>query len=122
MRREFCEQQLANKKTARVLEAALGAELTESYMTQCMFDWDPQDDPPYFDGGMARLYRCAAASVQAAAVQRWLGLGCALGAGLAMARAVVPTMSPSPHLLLLRVLMHALLPATTHPPTTPQAL
>jgi hypothetical protein len=30
----FCEQQLANKKTARVLEVAFDEEVTEAYMTQ----------------------------------------------------------------------------------------
>lgn len=32
--KRFCDQQLANKKTARVLEAAFDAEFTEQYMEQ----------------------------------------------------------------------------------------
>jgi hypothetical protein len=32
--KRFCEQQLANKKTSRVLEAAFDAEFTQQYMEQ----------------------------------------------------------------------------------------
>ncbi len=49
-----------------MLEAALGEELTQQYMTQCMFDDDPSDDPPYFDGSVAKLYRWAGARPAAA--------------------------------------------------------
>ncbi|EFN55495.1 hypothetical protein CHLNCDRAFT_23364, partial [Chlorella variabilis] len=37
----YCEKQLENDKTRRVLEAAFGAELTERYMRECMFDCPP---------------------------------------------------------------------------------
>jgi hypothetical protein len=35
--KRFCEQQLANKKTSRVLEAAFDAEFTQQYMEQVCF-------------------------------------------------------------------------------------
>ncbi|KAI8463970.1 MAG: ferredoxin-dependent bilin reductase-domain-containing protein [Monoraphidium minutum] len=52
----FCSNQLANKKTARVLEVSFGPERTEQYMTQLMFDFDPADSPPWYDGSLSRLY------------------------------------------------------------------
>jgi len=36
--RRYCEKQLENDKTRRVLEAAFGAELSAAYMTEVMFD------------------------------------------------------------------------------------
>jgi phycocyanobilin:ferredoxin oxidoreductase len=52
----FCERQLANAKTARVLEAAFGAEVTSDYMRGLMFDFDPSDAPPWFDPSVTRLH------------------------------------------------------------------
>jgi len=37
----FCEKQLLNDKTRRVLEKSMGAELTERYMTEVLFDVTP---------------------------------------------------------------------------------
>jgi hypothetical protein len=54
--KRFCEQQLSNKKTSRVLEAAFDPEWTEQYMTQLMFDYSPTYSPPWFDGSVAQLY------------------------------------------------------------------
>lgn len=54
--KRFCEQQLANKKTSRVLEAAFDAEFTQQYMEQLMFDYSPNEDVPWYDGSLARLY------------------------------------------------------------------
>ncbi|KAF8066305.1 pcyA [Scenedesmus sp. PABB004] len=54
--RRFCEQQLANTKTSRVLEVAFDAEFTDAYMKQLMFDYAPSEDVPWFDGSLARLY------------------------------------------------------------------
>jgi hypothetical protein len=36
--REFCRHQLKNDKTRRLLEASMGAEWTERYMTEILFD------------------------------------------------------------------------------------
>jgi hypothetical protein len=52
----FCANQLANKKTSRVLEVAFGAELTTQYMEGLMFDFNPGDSPPWFDTSISRLY------------------------------------------------------------------
>lgn len=52
----FCVKQLENKKTARVLDSALGPEFTEPYMSQLMFDYDPQDDPQWFDASISKMY------------------------------------------------------------------
>eukprot|EP00879_Flechtneria_rotunda_P024183 GHRR01025631.1.p1 GENE.GHRR01025631.1~~GHRR01025631.1.p1 ORF type:complete len:227 (+),score=78.25 GHRR01025631.1:268-948(+) len=52
----FCEQQLANTKTARVLETAFNGDFTEQYMKQLMFDYTPREDVPWFDGSLAKLY------------------------------------------------------------------
>uniref|UniRef100_A0A383VNQ6 Phycocyanobilin:ferredoxin oxidoreductase n=1 Tax=Tetradesmus obliquus TaxID=3088 RepID=A0A383VNQ6_TETOB len=52
----FCQQQLANTKTARVLEVAFDTQFTQDYMTQLMFDYAPREDVPWFDGSLARLY------------------------------------------------------------------
>jgi hypothetical protein len=52
----FCTNQLANKKTSRVLEAAFGTELTAAYMRGLMFDFVPSDSPPWFDTSVSRLY------------------------------------------------------------------
>lgn len=53
----FVTNQLANKKTSRVLEVAFGAELTAAYMEGLMFDFDPSDSPPWYDGSLSKLYR-----------------------------------------------------------------
>lgn len=53
----FVTNQLANKKTSRVLEVAFGTALTDAYMEGLMFDFDPSDSPPWFDGSLSRLYR-----------------------------------------------------------------
>lgn len=53
----FVTNQLANKKTARVLETSFGAELTTEYMEKLMFDFDPTESPPWYDGSLSRLYR-----------------------------------------------------------------
>lgn len=53
----FCSNQLANKKTSRVLEVAFGPELTGQYMSGLMFDFDPADSPPWYDSSIARLYQ-----------------------------------------------------------------
>jgi hypothetical protein len=53
----FCANQLANKKTSRVLEAAFGPELTQRYMEGLMFDFDPADSPPWFDTSISRMYQ-----------------------------------------------------------------
>ena len=37
----YCSKQLENDKTRRVLEAAFGAELSERYMREVMFDCEP---------------------------------------------------------------------------------
>ena len=37
----YCEQQLANDKTRRVLEAAFGGEVAARYMREVMFDCEP---------------------------------------------------------------------------------
>jgi phycocyanobilin:ferredoxin oxidoreductase len=52
----FCDRQLANAKTARVLEAAFGVETTQRYMRELMFDFDPSDAPPWFDPALVRLH------------------------------------------------------------------
>ncbi|KAF6265515.1 phycocyanobilin ferredoxin oxidoreductase-like protein [Scenedesmus sp. NREL 46B-D3] len=52
----FCEQQLANTKTARVLEVAFDPEFTQAYMSKLMFDYSPREDVPWFDGSLAHLY------------------------------------------------------------------
>jgi phycocyanobilin:ferredoxin oxidoreductase len=52
----FCERQLANAKTARVLEAAFGTDFTREYMRGLMFDFDPSDAPPWFDPSVTRLH------------------------------------------------------------------
>ncbi|GFR52683.1 hypothetical protein Agub_g15309 [Astrephomene gubernaculifera] len=54
--KRFCENQLANKKTRRVLEAAFGPEWTDAYMKKLMFDFDPSYDPPFFDAEFEKLY------------------------------------------------------------------
>jgi phycocyanobilin:ferredoxin oxidoreductase len=53
----FVTNQLSNRKTARVLEVAFGVERSDAYMRGLMFDYDPTDSPPYFDGSLSRLYR-----------------------------------------------------------------
>ncbi|GIL51368.1 hypothetical protein Vafri_7374 [Volvox africanus] len=55
--KRFCENQLENKKTRRVLEAAFGKEWTDEYMSKLMFDFDPSYEPPYFDESLDRLYK-----------------------------------------------------------------
>ena len=50
------ENQLANKKTARVLEQAFGAEWTNEYMTTVMFDFCPDEEPAWADASLAKLY------------------------------------------------------------------
>lgn len=55
----FVANQLQNKKTTRVLEAAWypdGKELAEQYMAQLLFDYSPQDAPPWHDASVGRLY------------------------------------------------------------------
>lgn len=54
--KRFCEQQLANKKTARVLDAAFDPAFSQQYMEQLMFDYSPTEDVPWFDGGLAKLF------------------------------------------------------------------
>ncbi|KAG2443466.1 hypothetical protein HXX76_001822 [Chlamydomonas incerta] len=54
--KRFCDNQLVNKKTRRVLEVAMGAEWTDAYMSQLMFDFDPEYEPPYFDASFEKLY------------------------------------------------------------------
>lgn len=54
--KRFCEQQLANKKTARVLDAAFDPAFSQQYMEQLMFDCSPTEDVPWFDGGLAKLF------------------------------------------------------------------
>jgi len=58
----FCDKQLENEKTRRVLAAALGAEVAEAYMRGFMFDFDPEgtpDAPPAGapDAGLRRFVR-----------------------------------------------------------------
>lgn len=53
----FVSQQLANQKTARVLDKAFGPELTEAYMKRLMFDFEPGDSPPWYDTSVSRLYQ-----------------------------------------------------------------
>lgn len=36
--RQFCHHQLKNDKTRRLLEASMGAQWTERYMTEILFD------------------------------------------------------------------------------------
>jgi len=55
--KRFCDRQLANAKTARVLEAAFGADATREYMRGLMFDFDPSDAPPWFDQTLTRVHR-----------------------------------------------------------------
>ncbi|GLC43951.1 hypothetical protein PLESTB_000213300 [Pleodorina starrii] len=55
--KRFCDNQLANKKTRRVLEAAFGAEWTDAYMSKLMFDFDPSYEPPYFDQSVDLLQK-----------------------------------------------------------------
>ncbi|KAJ9522471.1 hypothetical protein QJQ45_008231 [Haematococcus lacustris] len=52
----FVDNQLANKKTSRVLEAAFGAAWTERYMTDLMFDFCPGQEPAFEDSSLAQLY------------------------------------------------------------------
>jgi phycocyanobilin:ferredoxin oxidoreductase len=54
--KRFCDRQLANAKTSRVLEVAFGAEATREYMRGLMFDFDPTDAPPWFDPSLVRLH------------------------------------------------------------------
>jgi hypothetical protein len=54
--KRFCEQQLANTKTARVLDAAFDPAFSQQYMEQLMFDYSPTEDVPWFDGGLAKLF------------------------------------------------------------------
>ena len=44
--RRFCERQLENDKTRRVLEAAFGADLAAAYMREMMFDCPEQLELP----------------------------------------------------------------------------
>ena len=42
----FCEKQLENDKTRKALERSMGAERTDRYMTQVLFDvneWTPTE-------------------------------------------------------------------------------
>lgn len=52
----FVENQLANKKTTRVLEAAFGKEWADEYMTHIMFDYQPGHEPKVMEDQMGMLY------------------------------------------------------------------
>lgn len=54
--KRFVDQQLSNTKTARVLEAAFGVEWSNRYMRELMFDYHPEDDPPFVDSTILRMY------------------------------------------------------------------
>lgn len=53
----FVTNQLANQKTSRVIESALGPEMCKAYMEELVFDFNPTDSPPWYDGSLSRLYR-----------------------------------------------------------------
>eukprot|EP00798_Chlamydomonas_sp_ICE-L_P016547 gene16547-22776_t len=54
--KSFVDNQLANKKTTRVLEAAFGQEWTDDYMNSMMFDFKPEDEPEVYSSEVEQLY------------------------------------------------------------------
>jgi hypothetical protein len=53
----FVDNQLANKKTSKVLEAAFGSDWTDAYMHSMMFDFCPDEEPRVLGAGdLVRLY------------------------------------------------------------------
>jgi len=54
--KRFIDNQLANKKTTRVLEAAFNVEWATEYMRSIMFDFEPDDEPKWVDASMGKLY------------------------------------------------------------------